>query len=72
MHRELNDALVIMDMLGFTIHGYKLVSWQWFFQDFADGAGPGNNGGGTLLHWRNQKFSVFSNSNGLKKILKIN
>ena len=27
---------------------------------------------GTFLHWRNQKFSVFSNSKNFKKFKKIN
>ena len=30
----------------------------------------GSNGRGTFLHWRNQKFRVFSNSKIFKKLLK--
>ena len=31
------------------------------------GEGPGSNGGGYFLDWRNQKFRVFSNSKIFKK-----
>ena len=38
-------------------------------QDFPDGRGPMRIGG-YFLHWRNQKFRVFSNSKIYKKMLK--
>ena len=33
---------------------------------------PGGLGGGTFLHWRNQKFRIFSDAKSFKTCLKIN
>ena len=44
--------------------------WAEVYTEFGGWGGPGSNGEGTFLHWRKQKFRVFSNSKIFKNCLK--
>ena len=56
---SINSALLCYDAVVYT--GFR--GW---------GGGSRQAWGGTFLHWRNEKFRIFSNSKIIKKCKKIN